>query len=303
MFDAHCDTLIKIYRNGGNLHKNDYDVSFEKLLAHKRAVQVFAVFNNNTLTAGDIIGIIKNLKKETASSGVASFCVTGYDIENNPKPISAMVSIESVGNTPDLRLEDITSFYNEGVRIMSLTWNHDTPLCGGIEKNRTGITPFGRDVLERMHTLGMVLDVSHVSDCGFYDAAEWGVKMIATHSNSRTVCAHNRNLTDEQFRILVSKGGVVGINTYPLFINGKDSANVWELIRHIEHFCSLGGEKNIGLGSDFDGIDHKMSDIDSCDKMQVLINELAKLNYKDEVIEGIYHKNFTKFMKNEILPD
>lgn len=302
MFDAHCDTLLKIHRYGGELWDNDYDVNFRKLLTYGKAQQIFAVFNDGELTCSDIGNIIMKCKAEASSCGVASFCVTGKDIDWNTAPISVMVSIEGVGNTSDLTCDDVKSFYDAGVRIMSLTWNNDNPLCGGIGDNACGLTAKGKEIVSVMKSLGMVVDVSHISDKGFFELAEdQSLKMIATHSNSRRVCTHMRNLADEEFVTLISKGGVVGLNTYPPFVSGGSEATVTDLIRHIEHFCSLGGEKHIGLGGDFDGIDIKMKDIDSCEKMQYLFEELAKLNYKDETIRGISHKNFTNFFKNEIL--
>lgn len=298
MFDAHCDTLLKIYNNGGNLSKNEYDVSFEKLVTYGSAAQVFAVFNEGDLTKTDILKIIDILKKETAKSDKANFCVTYKDIEENPKPVSALVSLEGVGNTKDFCSKDLRMFYECGVRILSITWNNDNAFCGGAGNNSHGLTNIGKDLISEIKRLNMILDVSHISDAGFYDVAKYdGLKIVATHSNSRSICNNNRNLTDEQFNVIASRGGVVGLNTYPLFVNGKTTATVTELIRHIEHFCSLGGEYNIGLGADFDGINDKMNDIDSCEKMNILFDELAKLNYKNEVIRGICYKNFLNFLK------
>lgn len=304
MFDAHCDTLLKIHRHGGTLYHNNYDVSFRKLLTYGKAQQIFAIFNDGGLTCADIENIIRKCKSEASSCDVASFCITGEDIVTNTTPISVMVSIEGLGNTSELTSEDVKAFYNSGVRIMSLTWNDDNPLCGGIGDNTSGLTVKGREIVSVMKSHGMVVDVSHISDKGFFELAEdETLKMIATHSNSRTVCPHIRNLTDEEFVTLISRGGVVGLNTYPPFVSDIGEATVTDLIRHIEHFCALGGEKNIGIGGDFDGIDIKMKDINSSEKMKVLFEELAKLNYKDEVIRGISHINFTNFFKNEISDD
>ncbi len=297
MFDAHCDTLLKVAQRG-TLHSNCFDVDFKRLSTYGKATQIFAIFNSGKLNIADIFSLIELLKSECDKSDLATFCVDGDDVAKCKTPVSALVSLEGIGNTPDFLCEHIDKLYKTGVRTLSLTWNNDNPLCGGIENNNDGLSPMGRDALKRMCALGMVLDISHISDRGFYDAIEFdGLKITATHSNSRTVCKHNRNLTEEQFKIICAKGGVVGLNTYPLFINGTDTACVDDLIRHIEHFCSLDGEFNIGLGADFDGIEYKMKDIDSCEKMNILFNELAKMNYPDQIIRGIYCKNFLNFYK------
>ncbi|MBQ6998178.1 MAG: membrane dipeptidase [Clostridia bacterium] len=297
MFDAHCDTLLKVAENG-NLYCNNYDVDFKRLSTYGNATQIFEIFNSGNLKIADIFSLIELLKSECDKSDLATFCVDGDDVAKCKTPVSALVSLEGIGNTPDFFYEHIDKLYKAGVRTLSLTWNNDNPLCGGVENNSAGLTNMGKDVLERMRTFGMVLDISHISDSGFYNAIEFdGLKIIATHSNSRTVCRHNRNITDEQFEIICAKGGVVGLNTYPLFINGTDTACVVDLIRHIEHFCSLGGEFNIGLGADFDGIEYKMKDIDSCEKMNILFDELAKMNYSEQIIRGICCENFLNFYK------
>lgn len=295
MFDAHCDTLLKIM-NKGDLLENSFDVSFKKLLSYDKPCQIFAVFNNGNFFVKDILKLINTLKEETQNSGVAKFCVKYEDIKNNPKKISALASIEGVGNTPDLETDDLKKFYDAGVRILSITWNNDNFLCGGIQNNNRGITLNGIKFLEEMQKLNMVLDLSHISDTGFYQCVEYkNLNICATHSNSRKICDDKRNLTDEQFKIIVKRGGVAGLNTYPPFVTGEKSANVHKLISHIEHFFSLGGEKNVCLGADFDGISFYMSDIDSCDKMYILADELAKINYTDLQIRGVLCENLMNF--------
>lgn len=297
MFDLHCDTITKIGKGEG-LGSNLRDVSFEKLARYGRAGQLFAVFNPGAYSINDILGFIDLVKAEADKSPVAKFCTEAEDFKACDGGVCAYVSVEGLGNTRDLKPEHLDSLYKAGVRIMSLTWNDDNFLCGGIGSNTSGFTNLGRRFVDKMIELGMILDVSHISDPGFFEAAEYkDLKIIATHSNSRAVCPESRNLTDEQFGIIINRGSVTGLNLYPLFINGTRSAGVHELIGHIEHFCSLGGEKNISLGGDFDGITYKMSDIDSCEKLDILFGELAKLNYTEEQIRGIAYKNFINFFE------
>lgn len=298
VFDLHCDTLLKV-RKGGNLEYNTFDVSFKKLSVYKKSGQLFAVFNPGVFTLTDMIDIISLLKDEIQRSTLSSFCISADDFRKCDRKVAAFVSVEALGNTLDYTEDSIGILYDEGVRIASLTWNQDNPLCGGIGENKNGLTAIGRRTIEQMINLNMGFDVSHISDKGFFEAAEYKkLKMLATHSNSRSVCGELRNLTDEQFEIIKERGGVVGLNLYTVFINGKDRAKISDLIRHIEHFCSLGGEKNISLGADFDGVSTKVDGIESCDKFYVLFEELAKLNYTDEQIRGISHENFLGFFRD-----
>ena len=145
MFDCHCDTLTKIsYEH--TLSSNCYDVDFARLATYGKAVQMFAVFNNGQYTSSDMLSLIKRLRIEADNSSMATFCITYDDICNNANPVSALVSLEGVGNTPAFLCEDIYRFYEYGVRVMSITWNNDNPLCGGIENNSKGLTDYYESV-------------------------------------------------------------------------------------------------------------------------------------------------------------
>jgi len=292
LFDAHCDTILKVYTENENLYDCPFDINIKKLLEFKKASQVFAIFNEGNLLSNDIINIIHLLKSN----------MKDCKVKTNTKSLektNAFISIEGVGNTKDLSAIDIERFYNEGVRIISLTWNQNNRLCGGILNNNEGLTLQGKKILKKMSELNIILDVSHISDEGFYDCFEnFDGKIVATHSNSRTICPHMRNLTDDQFMCIKKRGGVVGMNLYPLFINNSDTAYTKDIIKHIEYFLSLGGENNIGIGADFDGIEYKMKDISDVSKMYILFDEMKKLNYSDEIIDKISHKNFENLLKN-----
>ncbi len=291
LFDAHCDTLLKVFFDGKSLYDGDCDVSIKKLSNYKSATQLFAVFNEGNLKTSDILKISDLVKSNRNINFVTN--------TKNLKKVNAMLSIEGLGNTKDLKPEDIKTFYDAGFRVISLTWNQNNPLCGGIEENNDGLSPLGKDILSKMEKENIVLDVSHISDKGFFDCFEnFSGKIVATHSNSRKICNHMRNLTDEEFLLLKKRGGVAGLNLYPLFLNKSDNASVKDMICHIEHFLSLGGENNIGIGADFDGTETKSGDIYDASKMNILFNELAKLNYSDDIISKISHKNFENMLQN-----
>lgn len=142
----------------------------------------------------------------------------------------------------------------------------------------------------------MYIDVSHLNDRSFYDIAEISsLPIIASHSNSRSVCKHRRNLTNDMFSIIKNSGGCVGVNFYPPFLNDSGSANIDDIVRHIEHFLDLGGENHIGLGTDFDGTDGLMpTGICGCEDVYKLFDRLLQLNYSEALIEKISHKNFKR---------
>ena len=290
IFDAHCDTALKLYFDGKSLYDNDCMVSAKKCENYKKATYTMAIFNQGNLKTADIFAIIEKIKSETEKIKNGSF--------------NTIISIEGLGNTKDLKLCDIEKFAAAGVKIMSLTWNDDTPLCGGVgypnssaDENKRGLTPLGKEYLSEMQKFGIILDTSHISDAGFYDVLEsFDGRVCATHSNARTVCSYKRNLTDDMFLKLKERGGVAGINLCPDFLSDSKTASSEDVIKHIEHFLSLGGENNIGIGADFDGIDSTPSDIKSCADLHVLFDKLLKLNYSEDIINKISHQNFEKML-------
>ena len=292
LFDAHCDTILKIYQSGKSLYDSPYHVSIKKLKNFEKSTQVFAIFNDGSLLISDILGIASLLKKELKD---CRFVTNTKNLNGT----NAMLSVEGLGNTPDFTIGSITALYDIGMRIAGIAYNNDNFLCGGIENNDKGLTPLGIRALKEMENINMVLDVSHISDKGFYECLDtFNGKIIATHSNSRAVCNQMRNLTDDQFLQIKNRGGVIGINLYPMFLNGTEKASVTDAVKHIEHFLSLGGENSIGIGADFDGISYTMNDICDVSKMNFLFEELAKLNYSDDIIAKISHLNFENILQN-----
>lgn len=155
------------------------------------------------------------------------------------------------------RLSMLDRLWEAGVRMMTLTWNAPNEIGSGSE-SQEGLTPFGRQVVGRMEELGMMVDVSHLNDPGFWEVAKMARRpFLATHSDSRAVRDHSRNLTDEQFKVIRDMGGVVGINFCTAFLAdvemGRRDVTPDQLMAHILHFLDLGGEDCVVLGSDFDG--------------------------------------------------
>ena len=178
--------------------------------------------------------------------------------------------------------------------MMTLTWNGENELGGGAD-TALGLTPFGREALKEMERLSIVADVSHASDALFYDVAEIAEKpIVASHSNARAVCPHRRNLTDRQFQILRDKGGLVGLNFCVHFLREDSNAHFEDLLRHADHFWSLGGETTLCLGSDYDGTDVP-PELAGIEKMQDLYELFLKHNYKESLVNSLFFDNASKF--------
>jgi membrane dipeptidase len=214
--------------------------------------------------------------------------------------IAAMLSIEG-GEAVEADLGILRMLHRLGVRAMTLTWNERNQIADGAAEGRTkgGLTNFGLELVAEMSKIGMVIDVSHISDAGFFDVIETTKgPIIASHSNCRAICNHRRNLTDEMIKLLAEKGGVVGMNFAPAFVDeNKDSATLERVLDHVDHVVKVAGVEYVGLGSDFDGIENTPKGLEDVTKMPDLTEGLVKRGYGEEDVIKILGENFLRVFK------
>lgn len=305
IIDAHCDTALSVYENKSDLYKNHFQLDIQRLLDYGKRVQFFAAFanpvrfRNNTLTR--VLSILDVVHEaESRYSDKLSICLNAQDIEMTLKQgkVAALLTVEG-GECLNGELSILRQLYRIGVRSMLLAWNHRNLLGDGAEEPfGTGLSLFGKQVIEEMNKLGMIVDVSHLCEASFHDALAVSSKpVIASHSNAKAVCDNLRNLTDHQLIDLKNINGVVGINFYPYFLNNTNKASIEHIIRHIEHICTITGENHIGIGSDYDGIECTPDELESTHKMYLLFDRLAQLNYSNTQIEKLAGLNFLRVIK------
>lgn len=294
IFDTHCDTLCSVLDYGKSIVMNDCHVDIERMKKYEQYTQVFACF---------IDPVYKSCAADRTLNLIDTFHNTVSD--KLPDNVRGILSIE--GGEGIYSLSHLRNFYRLGVRIIALTWNFSNHIASGaLETDETrGLTEFGKLVVAEMNRLGIFADVSHLNDKSFYDVAEYSNKpIIASHSNARAVCRSKavcpveRNLTDDQFEIIKKSGGCVGINFCPDFLNESGKADIEDIIRHIEHFMSLGGEDNVGIGADFDGIDSTPDGINGVEDIYKIFDRLLQKGYTENQIEKISHKNFERILGN-----
>ena len=180
--------------------------------------------------------------------------------------------------------------------MVSLTWNFDNQFASGIY-GHNGLTDLGKDVVKELETYNVVLDVSHLNDKSFYDVCHVTSRpCVASHSNCRSICNNLRNLSDDQIRVLISKNGLIGINLYPLFINGSNTIDFIDIAKHIDHLIKLGAERCIALGTDFDGCNmskgfSKVSDINK-------LYQYISFEYGKSFSDDIFFNNAYNFFIN-----
>jgi len=194
----------------------------------------------------------------------------------------AIFSVENAGFLAD-DLNFLYTLKNDGVKLLSLTWNGDNLLASGANGNG-GITLLGRQAIREMNRLGLALDISHLSHRAAMEGIELADKVLATHSALYSLNPHQRNLKNEHLLALKQKGGIVGICFYPLFLGGE--AVFERIYNSIEHLISLGMEKNIAFGSDFDGAE--------------MADELCKTSHVKNLYNALHQRGLEKSLLNRV---
>jgi membrane dipeptidase len=306
IIDFHCDTVLGLMEQGSNvnLRENNLCVDIQKLQQGKSAAQFFALFvdmaEGNPLQKA--LKMADRFSQELEqNSDAVKLAVNYQDYQANEAAgkISAFITIEE-GGVFQGEIANLKKFYRLGVRLVTLTWNYPNELGFPNHEGKysdNGLTPFGREVVAEMNRLGMIIDVSHLSDKGFYDVAELSLKpFVASHSNARSVKAHLRNLTDDMIRILADNGGITGINFSHNFLGGSDYSRIEDMVAHIKHIHKVGGIDVVALGTDFDGID-SVVEIRHIGEMDKLVQALYKESFTESEIEKICYKNALRVIK------
>lgn len=269
-FDLHCDTLMKLEKSG-DLDKGTSMVTLAGLRQGGVALQCFAdfvptgmfpKFCRRTLSEMMFGMRYRNYQAMMARHSDVLFpvlCAADLNRAGMDGRIGVLLTIEDGGVMGD-KLENVRKYYDMGVRMVTLTWNHPNSIGHPHSKDSAamakGLTDYGRQVVEEMERLGMVIDVSHGSDALFFQVAEQAKKpFVASHSNARAVCGHTRNMRDDMIRLLADKGGVMGLNIGPEFLSdGGTASRIDDMVRQVLHIRSVGGSGVLALGSDFDGV-------------------------------------------------
>lgn len=319
--DMHCDTLeaALVQKKDTLWELPGAMVDVSRLKVAGAAAQFFAMFlpqRNEPEWFGlqkmpeleqlmmQMYGVFQNTLKQC--SDTLAFAGNYKELEANQKAgkISAFLTIEN-GCPVDGRMENIKRYYDMGVRLMTLTWNDAN--CFGYphstkrEEMEKGLTDFGKEAVSYMQELGMIVDVSHLSDGGFYDVADVAKRpFVASHSNCRVLSPATRNLTDDMIRVLAEHGGVAGINFEPSFLN-KDITDEVSRIScmcdHVEYFINVGGIECVGIGTDFDGIGGQF-EIADCTAMERLFEELKRREIHEDALDKIAWGNVARVIRD-----
>lgn len=317
--DMHCDTvymLLKKRREGEAAHllENTLHLDLQKMKQGDYLLQNFAMFVHQNETDKlydeckaeyDVFADEMEKNKELISQ------VFSYrDIEKNMAEgrISALLTVEE-GEVCQGEIKKLEELYRLGVRMMTLVWNfdnslstsasgHTPPIPRKYNGNRPGLTETGIEFVQRMEELGMIPDVSHMSDAGIEDMLNITEKpFVASHSNARSLCPHQRNLPDDFLKCMGNKGCVIGVNFFSRFLkkDAEFTGNEW-IADHILYMVNVAGSESVGLGSDFDGIDCGL-EMENCSGMQNLADVLSKRGMSEAQIERVFYKNVLRLYR------
>ncbi|MCM1179867.1 MAG: dipeptidase [Clostridium sp.] len=334
IIDMHCDTISEIWeaeKRGEDccLRKNHLMIDLERLQKGGYLVQNFALFVDSKKACHGSFAAVKELirvfKREIRENKdlIAEVHNTEEIMENEHKGrLSALLTVEE-GGVCEGSLSNLQYLYDQGVRMMTLTWNYPNELGypnyneNGdlyVPDQEHGLTETGIQFLEEMERLQMIVDVSHLSDAGFYDVVRFAKKpFVASHSNARAVCGAARNLSDDMLQKIGECGGVVGLNFSVDFLRehengrmcdarnpenwGLGYASLADIARHAKHIAQVAGIECVGFGSDFDGIPLH-PELAGAEEMSFLIEEFRRAGFHESEIDKICCRNVMRVYKD-----
>lgn len=268
-FDLHCDTAYKMYTENKGFCENSFAVSGQKGEIFENWHQTFAIWLPENLDNPFLFykNALLHLKANLCGKVNPIFAVEGGTVLEND-------------------VDRIYALKQDGIKLLTLTWNGENAIAGG-SKSEKSLTAFGKAVIEKMNKINMAVDLSHLNDKSFFEVIALAEKPIASHSNYRAVCDVPRNLTDQQIKLICEKGGLIGLNFYPLFLGDNPMEKIYQ---NIYRLCDMGYENNIAIGSDFDGADMPC---ELCDitKIPHLYTFLQQKGVNNIVLDKIFYKN------------
>ena len=312
IIDMHCDTLIEGWRKPErSFYDGDTSINLKLLKENGSLLQFFAMYiPRNEMKTMDSYDILKGIygyyqTQMEKYSDIIKPVYSAQDVLENEKKglLSSLLTVED-GVFIDGKIERVQEVYDMGVRLITLMWNFENsvgfPCSDDPEAHLKGLKPFGIEVVEKMNELGMIIDVSHMSEGGFYDVARYSKKpFVASHSCARALCNHRRNLTDDQLKTIGNAGGIAGVNFECSFLKeGSNRATYDQIIEHLLYMKDKAGVDAVGFGSDFDGIDDN-GELENYSGFTTLLERMeGKFTYDE--IDKICRGNALRVIKDVI---
>ena len=311
LIDLHCDTLTDwIYTNTGNPDTLDDPkrvLNLSTIPENVNWAQFYAVFIPDEQRGQDAIDYYdfnrkSFLRQMDLFSDRVLHCRSAADMENawSEGKTAAFLSVEN-GSALAGDLGRVKVLASQGVRALTLVWNGENEIGSGHTTDH-GLSDFGREAVKELERCKILVDVSHLNDTGFFQLLDIAERpFTATHSNCRALCSHKRNLTDDMIKEMVERRCLVGLNYYVKFLEDDGKVDSLDSIfRHTAHFLELGADKNLALGSDFDGATLPQC-LSSPQKVIDFYDYLIARGVGQKIADGIFWKNAYEFLKQNII--
>ena len=298
LIDLHCDVLHTLWKEPSKSFYSPFDlkVNAPAMEGFDQMIQVMALYVSETIPHNQRLQVILQMieifhqRILLEGNGKYKWIRTKKDWRDLKQDEKGFVlSIEGCEAIADeyFVFERLVA---KGVQFFGLTWNYGNLLGDGVcEERGAGLSLRWKQFLHWCQQACVTVDVSHLNEAGFWDCMAVDVPIIASHSNAKKICSHPRNLTDHQIQALIDKQGLMGITFVPCFLSDKPTLD--DIVRHIDHVCSLGGENILAFGSDFEGFDDALWNLKSLADIPNLFDYLSKF-FSDELIHKICYKNF-----------
>ena len=284
-FDLHCDTPYEAYKTGEPFYDGRLAVNMCRGTVFERWCQVCALWIPDECRGAKnrYKEMLQNFKRQLPT---VTDTAAGLDSDN-----AFLLSLEGGAVIDDV--SDVDALWQDGIRVITLTWNGKNRLAGGANTNEP-LTELGRAVISRMNELSMAVDLSHLNDRSFFEVLDEARYVLATHSCCRSVYHVRRNLTDEQIIKIKEKNGIIGLCLYPRFLGEENVFSAFH--SHLSHIVERVGEDCVAIGSDFDGarLDERL---DSLDKIPLLHSFLQEIGWKEETLDKLFYSNAYNFFK------
>lgn len=289
--DTHADTLHRRSVHPGAA----YDITLSGAKSGGVSVQTMAFFVGDSPALPDVARIFARMEQEAEALRREGWKQITDFRDAREGETAFLLSVEGC-DLLDGDLSMLTSWREKGIRMAALTWNYENCVATpALVDADAPLKPFGREAAREMQRLGIAPDVSHLNPRGFFDLLEMGIVPLASHSCCGALCGHLRNLSDDQLRALFQAGGYVGVNFYPCFLSDDAKADLETVCDHVLHMMEMGGENQIGFGSDFDGIECKPAGLSGPQDFPALLDALRRRGLNEKLIRGIAGENLLRY--------
>lgn len=298
-FDLHCDTVYECLRQGKGLGENDLHLDLRRgIRAFDRWVQTFAFWIPDGLSEWEQFELYRQELACFREQEKKNAALVPYEGAAEEGKCSYLLAVEG-GSVLGDDLHRLTGLKEDGIRLLTLTWNGANRIGGGA-KSGERLTAFGKAAVRETERLGILIDVSHLNRETFWDVCNVAQKpFLATHSNADAVCPQERNLTEEQIREICSRGGLIGLNLYPPFVTGGQTYQPADFLRQIEYFLRAGAAAHLAIGTDFDGA-AMPAWINGAESIEILRQSVVEW-FGEKICRAIFYENAARFYQGLLI--